>query len=1180
MQTRTFINFVNATKRIFREGNFYAGDLNTSQEIMSKKVEDLARLCITPGIYSIINPLTNTGAFSVQMLDNTTLQIEPGLVVFKDGTIFELTSPAQFQFDLVADDFATDYVVCVMKVPNQVLETRFNMATEGLESVETGNAYEVRFLMQDEFKMLNQDELENYILLAKIFKLPDPNAKYIINQEGNLSRPWFTWSDFQHRALKGSGTATNSNPHGLSFLDLDTLPGMSYWKINGLTGIVSVVDTNESNYGDVVEITIPPLSLSNNLGNSSAASFKLPKGAAHVLSVKEDTIYHNFKYSKNTRTVTLYPLVPVTQTLTVKALLIHAGTVNPQVGSDTVLEIEPALQDELIIFNNSVLSNFAGGQINCQTLAGAANIYDFYVDTYGAIVTNPIPVLQTSIIQIGGGLTDPISLPENAPLYIALGNFIVPVNFSLTLKLVGTISGQAVQESLVITNGGTTINFNIPANSDLRSTNNTKLPGQWARTIKSFSTITQVVVESASANLPVDTTIYMIQNLGSITGLMPIAKVSVSSRGQIVSIMDTRNQKIGYGKTSDFLFYEDFYNPINFNPDNSTMKKEFGLTEASYESRPIHFLKGAYLLELGIDSFDASNPPQVAVASINEAPQVLELLPFDDANEKLFYRAAFSAPTYRKVLVSCPSGSGNNLNYLGIDLLTDTPSLDFGGTVVSGALTLGPESVIASVHLDNLNFNLTAGGGTPPYSYNLLNSTIQSANLNYDPSNTIGAVVTISNIPATGVNGTVTARVVDHLNQSVTISIPVSVPASQETPTSGGRIYPETFTASSYSDSVTFDLSASGGAQPYIFSLMSGGTLPNAVIYDNKVTVSQIPLTGIIGTLNVKVTDFNGLSDIYLVTVTVPAANYSISVAPLNWVAPAYGATLTFAINPIGGVPPYTVTLLTTGTARPYASSFNNLITLNNVPNTGYTGTLGVRAVDAHGIMAEATVTVTVPSLQQMVLSPRGGSLTSSYNISSSSPHVLSGIGPVDILGGTPPYIIQAILDSDTTLSNPVISYDYSLKPREFSFSGTTTGTGTKSVKIRCTSVENYQTEQILNVVVTDTANPLDIRVNGGPVSGGAIVSTAGLVSPISFQASIGVLGGFPASTNPAYTIEIASTNVLNSSISYQSGGVWLVQGQVDRGLGNDQLAQSYQMVLRVTDSRNQSSDFTVLVHS
>jgi hypothetical protein len=1178
MQSRTFLNFVTSTKRVFREGNFYAGDLNASQDIATQKVDKLAKLCIQPGIFSQTNPISNTGALSVFMVDINTLQIEPGIAIFADGSVFELSASAQFQFDLLADDFATDYYVAIVKIPNQTTETRFNMATETSEPVELGSTFELRLIMQEEYILLNQDELENYIVLTKLFKVPDPDAKYIINQEGNLGRPWFSWIDTQHRSLKGSGTSSSSNPHGLSFLDLDTLPGMSYWKINGLTGIVSVVDTTDTNYGDVVELTIPPLSISNNVANS-AASFQLPKGAAYVLSVKEDTIYHNFKYSRNTRTVTIYPLAPVAATLTVKALIIHAGTVNPKVGSDTILEIEPAIQDELIIFNNSVLANFAGGEINCQTLAGAANLYDFYIDMYGAIVNNPLAILQTSILQIGGGLTQEIALPQNGPLSIALGNFIVPANFTLTLKLVGTFRGKAVQETLSITNVGSGANFKVPINSNLIANNTVKLPGQWVKTAKSYSTLTQISVDSASSTLPVDTTIYFIQDLESISGMVPIAKVNVSSKGQVVSIMDTRNQKVGYGKSSDFLFFEDFYNPISFNPDNSTLKKESGLSEANYESRPIHFLKGSYLLEIGLDAFDATNPPLVAIAGLNSSATVLDLLPFDDANEKLFYRVAFDAPVYRKIIISSPVGSGNKLSYLGVDLLTDTPTLDFGGTPVNGALTLGPESATSSVHLDTFNFNLVAAGGTPPYSYNLLSTTLQSVVLNYNPSDPYGAVITVSNIPASGVSGTVTARVVDHINQAVTVTIPVNVPVSQEAPSPGGKIYPETYTASSYSDTVSFDLSASGGTAPYIFSLMSGGTIPNAVIYDNKVIISQIPLTGVVGTLNIKVTDFDGLSDIYLITVTVPAANYSISVSPLAWLAPAYGTSLSFPITPIGGVAPYVVTLLSTGTARPYASSFNNLITLSNVPTTGFTGTLGIMAVDANGISTEATITVTVPSLQQMVMSPRGGSLATSFNIGQPSPFVLSNIGPVDILGGTPPFTLQVILGPDTTLQNPIITYDYSSKPREFSLNGTTDEAGIKSVRVRCTSSENYSTEQILNIRVTDTADPLSMLLNGGAVSNGITADTSGSISPISIQGSILVSGGYPAGTTPAYAVSILATNVNNAAISYQTGGLWLVTGTVNRG-SNAGLALTYQIVLRVTDSRNQYSDFTILVHS
>jgi hypothetical protein len=386
--------------------------------------------------------------------------------------------------------------------------------------------------------------------------------------------------------------------------------------------------------------------------------------------------------------------------LTVKALVIHAGTVTLQQGNEFVLEIEGAIENEYLVTSSSVLPNFADQQYNTQALSGVSNRYDIYSDEYGALVLDPLPIFQTNFFKLSTATFSEVYLPLTGTLNIALGNFVVPANFTVELKIDGKNGSQVVSEIVTIT---TASNFTVPAGTDLSSMQTKKFSGQWVRTTKPLTSITKLTVTSASSTLPNETTILITQDLIDKSVLTSLATIEVTNRGTTSKIYDTRVQKIGTPKVSTDLFFEDFSNPVAFNPETSTFEVLNGIYGSMYQSRPIYFLQGSYLLGVCFNSIDFSNPPVVSIGQYDQdiLPTKLQALPFDNSYSKLVYRISIPNDGYRYLQVESPGESGNRLSTLSLNFLTDAPYIP---PTSAQPITLGPEGLTLSSNMPSVSF--------------------------------------------------------------------------------------------------------------------------------------------------------------------------------------------------------------------------------------------------------------------------------------------------------------------------------------------------------------------------------------------------------------------------------------------------------------------------------------------
>lgn len=389
------------------------------------------------------------------------------------------------------------------------------------------------------------------------------------------------------------------------------------------------------NYGDLVSVTVGTVNYNkifetkipkNNLTigtdditftsyegfTTSGVSFRLDRGSAYVLSVVNDESSENinFTYNRGTRTVTCYPNYVITSNLTVRSILINLGTVLQKSGSGSVLEITSGLEGEYLVSSEGTVNSLSTTELNIQGLAGAVYQYLVYATPSGEVKINPTPVVQTNLFNIQNGVTGTIYLPDSDFVNIAITNFIVPQTFTLELEVAGSGGTQLIKiaDPETAANDTSFAPFTVPYGTDL-TTSGSEIFGytdptitQWVKTANSHSYISSISVVAAT-NLP--TTLgFLVTQDSSDPQAVNLASVKLTNKGNVFEIIDLREQKIFTEQPHESIFYEDFYNPINFNPTLSSSTLNPGLRKSTWYSRPLKLDSGVYRVLVNMSSID------------------------------------------------------------------------------------------------------------------------------------------------------------------------------------------------------------------------------------------------------------------------------------------------------------------------------------------------------------------------------------------------------------------------------------------------------------------------------------------------------------------------------------------------------------------------------------------------
>ena len=317
---------------------------------------------------------------------------------------------------------------------------------------------------------------------------------------------------------------------------------------------------------------------------------------------------------------------------------------------------------------------------------------------------------------------------------------------------------------------------------------------------------------------------------------------------------------------------------------------------------------------------------------------------------------------------------------------------------VGAALTVTTTSLPSATIGSAYNSQLSASGGTTPYSWTITSGTLPAGL-------SLGSGGLISGTPTAAGSSTFIVQVTDGSSRTATRGLTLSVSASLDVTTTtlpGGTV------GSSYSQ----QLSAAGGTTPYSWTV-SSGSLPAGLSLSSGGVISGTPTAAASPTFTVRVTDAASRSATQELTLTISASlTVSTTTLPAGIVGTAYSEQLDAA----GGTTPYTWTV-TSGTP-PAGLSLSSTGLLSGTPATAGSVTFTVRVTDAASRTDTQSLTLTVGSSLSISTATLpdgvvGASYSQQFSASGGAPpytwSVTTGtlpdglsLSPAGLLSGTP----------------------------------------------------------------------------------------------------------------------------------------------------------------------------------
>ena len=482
-------------------------------------------------------------------------------------------------------------------------------------------------------------------------------------------------------------------------------------------------------------------------------------------------------------------------------------------------------------------------------------------------------------------------------------------------------------------------------------------------------------------------------------------------------------------------------------------------------------------------------------------------------------------------------------------------SRSYALTVTAGAVTIAPASLPAGTFGTAYSQNLTAAGGTAPYSFAVASGALPTG-LALSPAGTLSGTPTASGSFAFSVSAT------DSSTGSGPYAGVRSYTLSIAAPTLA--LAPATLNDATVGAAYGATLTASGGTAPYAFSV-TGGALPAGVALSASGALSGTPTAG--GTFNftVTATDSTGagsggpFSASRGYTLTVVQATIAVTPAslPAGTAGAAYGQSLTAG----GGTAPYAFAV--TSGALPTGLTLSMAGVLSGTPTASGTFTFSVTATDASTgtgpyagtrsytlTIGAATVAVSPASLAggqsgtpySQTLAVSGGVAPYSFTITNGALPAGLTLSTAGVLSGTPAasgsFAFTVTATDSTGGTGPASgsrAYTLAVAAPTLALNPATLGGATAGSAYGQTLTASGGTGPY-GYAVTAGALPDGVTLsNGGALSG---TPTAGGTFTFTVTAtdSTAPANGGPYSVGRAYTLTVASAAVAIAPATLPAG--------------------------------------------
>jgi uncharacterized protein YhjY with autotransporter beta-barrel domain len=334
-------------------------------------------------------------------------------------------------------------------------------------------------------------------------------------------------------------------------------------------------------------------------------------------------------------------------------------------------------------------------------------------------------------------------------------------------------------------------------------------------------------------------------------------------------------------------------------------------------------------------------------------------------------------------------------------------------------ITVTPTTLTAGTGGVAYSQSLTASGGKAPYSFSTtLASGALPSGLTLSSSGTISGTTTATGTFTFTVTGTDSSTGTGNASfTSATISLIINAP----TITVSGTL-PSPTLNTAYSQSV----SASGGASPYTYSILTGA-LPTGITL-NSSTGLVSGTTTVAGSyaFTIKATDNNGFTGQQAYNWTVAAPTLAMTPASSAGLTGTGGTAYSQAFAASGGVGPYTYVLTVTSGSLPTGLAFSGN-TLSGTPTSTGSVSFTVKATDTgssgtgspFSVTNSFTLAVSAPAPTVSAVNPVNGSTVggTSVTITGSGFTYAAGTGAVKFGSTVASYTVNS--DSSITATAP-----------------------------------------------------------------------------------------------------------------------------------------------------------------
>ncbi|MBS1637382.1 MAG: choice-of-anchor L domain-containing protein [Bacteroidetes bacterium] len=392
---------------------------------------------------------------------------------------------------------------------------------------------------------------------------------------------------------------------------------------------------------------------------------------------------------------------------------------------------------------------------------------------------------------------------------------------------------------------------------------------------------------------------------------------------------------------------------------------------------------------------------------------------------------------------------------------------------------------------NNGAINLSAGGGTPAYTYSWSGPSGYSSNVQ-NPSGVVAGVYTAS---VTDLNGCMATS-------SITLTQPAAMTGSLTTGYYNGG----------------YNVSCNGSTDGNVTQVISGGTIPYTIIWNNGTTGTDLNNVGA-GTYSVIVTDANNCSITQSITLVQPDPLFAAAVSPSY-----YGGYNIKCFGTAGG----DINLGVTGGTPVYTYAWNGpssySATTQNISGL-LAGTYTATVTDNNGCVASTTLTLTEPAVLNAAIS--SPTVAGGYNISCSGQN--NGSAAASVTGGTPVYQYAWTGPAGFTSASAV---NASLPAGTYSVLVTDTNACTASATVTLTEPATLTATTILSAYAGGY-NVSCYGVNTGSinltVSGGTSAYTFAWFGPLSYTAATQNISGLSAGN---YSVLITDANNCTYTLS------------------------------------------------